>query len=156
MVALGQETGVHIISATIIELAFPNLVVNGYTITSPATPDYNCIAWAAEDIQAWWWPDQQLCYYWPPEIPRKETLEVFIMAYEALGYSVCEDPAYEINFEKIAIFADAAGKPTHAARQLHSGKWTSKLGNSEDIEHALGGISGSKYGVVAVIMKRPK
>lgn len=78
------------------------------------------------------------------------------MAYEALGYSVCKDPAYEINFEKIAIFADAAGKPTHAARQLHSGKWTSKLGNSEDIEHALGGISGSKYGVVAVIMKRPK
>jgi hypothetical protein len=156
MVALGQETGVHVISATNIELSFPNLIIDGYAITSPATPDYNCIAWAAEDNQAWWWPDQQLCYYWPTEIPRKEALEFFIMAYKTLGYSVCEDPAYENNFEKIAIFANSAGKPTHAARQLHSGKWTSKLGSSEDIEHALDGVSGSEYGSVAVIMKRPK
>ncbi len=70
-----------------IEKSFPNLSDYGYTITSPETVEHNCIAWAADDTTAWWWPDDQYQYYWPPEIPRKESIEVFIKAYESLGYS---------------------------------------------------------------------
>lgn len=40
-----------------IEKAFPNLQIRGYSITSPATPEYNCIAWAAGEAQSWWEPD---------------------------------------------------------------------------------------------------
>jgi len=37
-------------------------------------------------------------------------------------------------FEKIAIYA-AGGVPTHAAKQTSDGRWKSKLGGWEDIEH---------------------
>jgi hypothetical protein len=57
--------------------------------------------------------------------------------------------------EKVALFADPAGIPTHAARQLASGQWTSKLGQAEDIEHELRALEGEIYGVVALILKRP-
>lgn len=140
-----------------IEKSFPNLQRSGYSITSPATIDYNCIAWVADDTEIWWWPDPQYGYYWPSGILRTETIETFIEAFKLLGYTKCEDHKYENGFEKIAIFADSNGKPTHAARQLSSGKWTSKLGRAEDIEHhSLEGIEGSDYGSVTIILKRPE
>lgn len=46
-------------------------------------------------------------------------------------------------------------KPTHAARQLSSGHWTSKLGDCEDIEHfALDGVANKIYGAAVVFLKR--
>lgn len=140
-----------------IEKAFPNLRIGSYFITSPETSEYNCIAWAAWDSEAWWWPDAQHLYYWPPEIPRTETLEAFIKAFEIFDYRVCNSIAHEEGFEKVAIYIDTHGKPTHAARQLSSGNWTSKLGQLEDIEHVtLDNIAGQYYGSVGVIMKRQK
>jgi hypothetical protein len=44
--------------------------------------------------------------------------------------------------------------PTHAARQLPNGRWSSKLGKLEDIEHALDDICGSAYGSVVPVLKR--
>lgn len=61
----------------------------------------------------------------------------------------------EQGYEKVALYVDHDGKPTHAARQLPTGRWTSKLGKIEDIEHELEGIAGSVYGSVAKILKRP-
>jgi len=52
-----------------------------------------------------------------------------------LGYVPCADGSLETNFEKVAIYVNSDGEPTHAARQLRNGKWTSKLGNFEDITH---------------------
>jgi hypothetical protein len=46
------------------------------------------------------------------------------------------------------------GEPTHAARQLPNGKWTSKLGRWQDIEHELDGLVGEMYGTVKQILKR--
>jgi hypothetical protein len=61
---------------------------------------------------------------------------------------------WKLGFEKIAIYV-LDEKPQHAARQLPNGKWTSKLGQYEDIEHnALEGLEGSIYGYVACVMKR--
>jgi len=73
-----------------------------------------------------------------------------------LGYATCDSHAVESAFEKVAIFVDAGGEPTHAARQLPSGRWTSKLGTLEDIEHDLHALEDSRYGSVALIMKRPR
>lgn len=143
-------------SKDVIEKSFPKLLNAGYSITSPESVEYNCIAWAVGDTEAWWWPDPQHQYFWPPEIPRIEKPEAFVRAYEMLGYSVCNNAAYEEGYEKIAIYIDTNGKPTHTARQLDSGLWTSKLGSAEDIEHALDGLVGSTYGTIAIILKRSR
>lgn len=144
-------------SQQIIETFFPNLSQYYYSITSPATTEYNCIAWAACDITAWWWPDQFQMYFWPPNVPREETIAAFIKAYESQNYILCDSPDYEEGWDRIALYVDANGKPTHAARQLNNGSWTSKLGKLEDIEHStLDGLVGLQYGSVTVIMRRKK
>ena len=45
--------------------------------------------------------------------------------------------------------------PTHAARQFPGGRWTSKLGPAEDIEHELEELAGPLYGEVVLILRRP-
>lgn len=139
-----------------IERDFPSLAANGYKLTSPDSIDYNYVAWAAEDEENWWWPDSENIHYWPPDIPREETLEAFQQAFQTLAYKICQNNAFEEGFQKIAIYADSNKVPKHVARQLANGKWTSKLGQDEDIEHDnLQGLSGQPgYGKVSCIMKR--
>jgi len=134
---------------------FPSLTKQNHAITSPATSRYNCIAWAAWDSDRWWEPDTFGIYYWPPNVPREATLEAYALAYGTFGYGRCSDSDLEVGFEKVAIFADTSGTPTHATRQLPNGRWTSKCGQLEDIEHGLDGLAGDEYGHVAVILKRP-
>jgi len=94
-------------------------------------------------------------YYWPPGVQREQTLEAFFAAFQTKGYERCDDSSLEIGFEKLAIYATPDGTPTHAARQLPNGKWTSKLGDLEDIEHdALESISGPEYGSAVAYMVR--
>jgi hypothetical protein len=133
---------------------FPQLRSTGYTITSPATPAYNCIAWAAGVTDDWWWPDPMGVSAWPPGAPRAESVEAFLTAVESLGYSRCDDAALEPGFEKVALYA-LDGVPKHAARQLPNGRWTGKCGELEDIEHTLDGLVGAWYGTVVHILKRP-
>ena len=135
--------------------AFPSLESEGYSETSPAAPDYNCIAWAAGRTDVAWWPDPQGLGFWPENAPRTETLEAFYRAFEVIGYSACSDAALETGFEKIALYA-LGGRPKHAARQLPDGRWTSKLGKHIDIAHTLRGLEGPMYGQVDGFMKRPR
>lgn len=116
--------------------------------------DYNCVAWAADDTTRCWWPDAR--HYWPPGLPKEDTLDAMERGFELLGYTRCAEANFEPGFEKVAFFADADGRPKHAARQLPNGMWTSKLGGWEDIEHELHGLSGVHYGRVARLMKRPR
>lgn len=135
--------------------SFPNLQKTGYTLTSPITPTYNCIAWAAGNQAKWWWPDEQDQYYWPDGVPREETLQAFIQAYSTIGYLVCDDPSLIEGVEKISIYV-LLGLVTHASRQLPDGMWTSKLGEYVDLSHTFYGLDGSVYGSVAQIMERKK
>ncbi|HYK87625.1 MAG TPA: hypothetical protein VE398_02575 [Acidobacteriota bacterium] len=136
-----------------LEDVFPNLRTSGYTITSPRDPTYNCIAWAANEMDRWWWPNPS--YYWPNGVPRSETLEAFTQAYATLGFTPCEDATLEFEYEKIVIYVNSAGIPTHAARQLPNGRWTSKLGKFEDIEHTdTSGLDSPVYGSVAIVLRR--
>jgi len=57
----------------LIEENFPSLLSSGYDITSPATKEYNCIAWAAGDSEAWWWPNKDC--FWSSEIPQEENMK---------------------------------------------------------------------------------
>jgi hypothetical protein len=133
---------------------FPNLINCVFAITSPKSTSYNCFAWANGDNDCWWWPTD--FSYWPSRAPRKLTLDAFIKAYEAVGFQLCDNCDYEENYVKIAIFVDSNGRPAHAARQLDSKFWTSKLGDEEDIMHELYGLEGDEYGRVQQFLKRPQ
>ena len=64
-------------------------------------------------------------YYWPTEVPSAVTVQSFVDAFRILGYEICEDGQFEAGFEKVAIYADQNGEPTHMARQLDSGTFRS-------------------------------
>ena len=93
-------------------------------------------------------------YYWPPSAPRETALESFVKAFEALGYATCSTSDLEPRKEKVAIFAKPSGEPTHAARQLSNGRWTSKLGKNVDIEHELNGLTSRDYGSPVLFLER--
>lgn len=136
------------------ERYFPNLPPAGYAVTSPATRVYNCIAWAAGVSDDWWWPDPMRVSTWPAQARREETVAAFLEAFASLGYAPAADDSLEPGFEKVALYA-LAGVPKHAARQRATGRWSSKLGELEDIEHTLDGLVGSWYGTVVHVLKRP-
>jgi hypothetical protein len=137
--------------------AFPGLRTTPFQVTSPADPTYNCVAWAAGNPTEWWWPlaAPERRTFWPAAAPRHVTVDAFVAALVTVGYSVCTDASLQPGFEKVALFADENGVPTHAARQLPSGRWTSKLSQSEDIEHDLRALEGQVYGTAAVFLRRP-
>ena len=124
----------------------------GIRVTSPATKEYNCIAWAAEDEKRFWWP---LGGYWPPTAPRETSLEAFIKVFNNLGYEKCDNPDLESGYRKVTIYAKD-GIPTHAARQLNNGKWTSKLGKAEDVEHDGLMLPILSYGQPILFLRRKK
>jgi hypothetical protein len=71
-----------------------------------------------------------------------------------LGFEECADESSEPGFERVALYGSGLVY-THAARQLPSGKWTSKLGKAEDIEHdAPDDLAGGVYGEVVQFMRR--
>jgi hypothetical protein len=132
--------------------SFPNLNQNNFKITSPKSEEYNCIAWAYGVEDHWFWPNND--YYWPQNIKSEETVEAFIELFGSINYECCDSPLFENDYEKVAIYV-LNGIPTHAARQLQNGKWTSKLGVEKDIEHDnLDCLNGPAYGIATVIMKR--
>ena len=136
---------------------FSNIAANSYGITSPRDPFYNCIAWAANDIYKWWWPGKY--GYWPPTATKAETVDAFVSAFATLGFIQCANGDLIADVEKLALYVDQDGKPTHMARQLSSGKWTSKLGKWEDIEHdTVDSLTGDDpaYGRIAVFFQRER
>lgn len=141
----------------LIERSFPRLTQNGFALTSEQTPDYNCVAWAAGEKNRWWWPDALGVSYWPPGVTRSEDLFAFITAFEQLDYQPCKSGDREEGCEKIAVYvAPSSGVPIHLARQLENGRWTSKIGCIEDIEHDLEDLCGEQYGHIGAFMKRKR
>jgi len=97
--------------------------------------------------------------YWPANVSREVSMEAFVNAYEAIGYKLCLNGSLQSGVEKIAVFGiknpDGSTTPTHAALQLESGGWTSKLGPFEDIIHPeVDAVNGPVYGKVVLYMSR--
>ena len=76
-----------------------------------------------------------------------------MQAFAMLGFAPCGDGTMQSGFDKIALYATWAG-PTHAARQLPNGLWTSKLGPDADIEHTLEGLNTPMYGAAVGFFSR--
>jgi hypothetical protein len=131
---------------------FPRLTPDNYRVVSSPTANYNCIAWSAGDTSHWWQPG----VFWPTDAASEDcNVPALQRAFNELGYTECPHGELEPRFEKVALFGDGMFY-THAARQLPDGKWTSKLGRAQDIEHDTPeDVAGGIYGSVAVFMKRP-
>ena len=136
---------------------FPRLQQTSFEITSPRDGAYNCVAWAAGDVQRWWWPGEVMFTFWPAGVVREQSISSFVVAFGTLGYEPAISADHDPGFEKVAIFALPDGTPTHMARQMENGSWTSKLGSLEDISHVdVSGVSGSDYGEVVTVLQRPR
>jgi hypothetical protein len=83
---------------------FPRLTEQNHRITSPATAEYNCIAWAANDVDHWWEPG----VFWPLAAAVGNygigTLE---QAFRSLHFEECDDARLEPGFEKVALYGDS-------------------------------------------------
>lgn len=139
-----------------LEQLFPRIAADGYQVTSPRDSSYNCVAWAVGDTSHFWYDVKVRGYYWPPGAGSADTLEGWKRVFIIHGYSETDSASLEPGLEKVAIFVNADGAPSHVARQTGTGAWTSKLGKSHDIEHtSLESLEGDEYGEVKVVMQRP-
>ena len=139
----------------------PRLTNESCVLTSPKNNGHNCIAWAAGDDTRWWWPvPLRGINYWPRGVAREETLEAFIAAFATRGFAPCSDGSPQNGIEQVALFAKRVGTalvPTHAARQLETGQWTSKMGTLEDITHfTVDAVGGPVYGETVQFLSRPR
>ena len=67
---------------------FPRLTDQNHRITSPATPDYTCIAWSVRDVEHWWQPG----VHWPiATINDDYGIGILEQAFLSLGFEDCED-----------------------------------------------------------------
>jgi len=127
---------------------FPNLKKGeNFTFTSLQTEDYNCVAWACDVDDEW------IQFY----EERKLVINVdrYIQHFSNLGYTITENRALVAGVQKIAIYKDNEGNFKHVAKQLPSGKWTSKLGDWEDIEHdSPEALLGRSYGTQLIFMEK--
>lgn len=147
-----------------LEAKLPHLRGTSFAITSPETPRYNCFAWAADDDQHWWEPPNPLydlldpvpTRYWPDGALAELTVDGLMSAFATRGYVECASPALEDGFEKVAIYVSrVTGLPAHAARQLVTGDWTSKIGDWEDIVHpTIDSVECPDYGRARRFMRR--
>ena len=159
---VGARAGIHPVTKKLRRL-FPKLFGGRYGVTSDRTKRYNCIAWALGHDDAWWEasPDG----YWPEGVRGDGTVEAVIELFQSFGFTCTSigDVSPEKGVLKVAIYGDAEGY-THVARQLPNGRWTSKIGKLQDIEHdtpdaltsAIGRIGtddDQAYGSVVQIMR---
>jgi hypothetical protein len=149
-----------------LEATLAHLRDEKYEITSPETPLYNCFAWAADDDQHWWEPPNPLydlldpvpTRFWPKGALLELTVAGLVSAFATRHYSECDTGDLEPGFEKVAIYVNPATEvPTHAARQLETGAWTSKIGAWEDVTHStLQGVECPDYGRAVRFLRRPR
>ena len=140
---------------------FPGLTDDpDFQITSDASPQYNCIAWAYKYNDRWMQYGASclldgVVYWWPEGVENSPYIDAYINAFKLKGYEICNNWQHENDYEKIALYINEQQECTHAAREKRNGKWTSKLGEANDISHNNPySIEGVCYGKVACVMKR--
>ena len=144
-------------------LWLPGLELSPFEITSPKATAYNCIAWALGNADTWWDPDEHADEaYWPADIDRDAGIETLKAVFARAGFVECDQEDLQERIEKLALYGEGA-EFTHVARQLPSGRWTSKLGEDCDIEHELDALVSPpgrsnvwRYGRVVAFMERPR
>jgi hypothetical protein len=139
---------------------FPNLSYTNSNKTSEATDTYNCLAWAIGINNKYLWPNS---IYWPNDdlngppnkITFKTYFEKYLKYFEVTNKDHVSYKTVIPGYQKIAIYIDNDNLPSHFARQLPNGMWTSKLGDNIDITHnTLEVLEGPVYGKVGIIMAK--
>lgn len=149
--------------------AFPELALDkGFEIIDGPSPNYNCIAWAANVKDAWYTnlpKDKRptyglngVKYDWPHNADDEFSIQALTQIFTSLGYTPCEDGSYLEGYKKV-VFYQKNGRATHAARQFTYGKykgmWTSKLGQAHCIVHSTPeAIISEAYGAPVFFMKK--
>jgi hypothetical protein len=145
-------------ATALIDDRFPKLASSGYGITSAATESYNCVAWVLRDIAQWWAPDLSGAA-WMSGANGETEIEAYIALFSFHGFERCDDDELVESVEKIAIYGDDEFFD-HVAFQLPDGRWSSKLGELNDIKHdTLDGLAGSgyfEYSEMIQFMQRPR
>jgi hypothetical protein len=136
---------------------FPNATSETLIETSPATNDYNCIAWTLGKTNAWY--DSTPGYTWPWSHRDRmfaSAITSIVELYRREGFLECQSLELEPGFEKVAIYS-TEGRFKHAALQLVNGEWTSKMGPFEDVQHATAEtLIGPELETIARVMKRER
>lgn len=92
--------------------------------------------------------------YWPIDCVGLDTLEAFERLFQHFELEEIVSPEFEDGRIKLALYT-MKHVPTHMARQLQDGTWTSKLGGLIDLRHELDELEGPVYGTVAKILQHP-
>jgi len=111
---------------------WPRLRKTFYQVIAEADPRYNCFAWSVGKTDIILDPMRD----WPDDVKREYTLVAFISCFNFYGFQCCDNGDLEMGVEKVVIYG-RGDLPLHAARQMDSGLWTSKIGSLELIEHHL-------------------
>ena len=140
--------------AQLLITAFPNLPSEDFEIVGQPSDRYNCIAYAAGDAGKRWDPNGN--YYWPPWATRTDRTESLVEVFAGLGFEQCYDGQAEDGYQKVALY-EVQGEAKHAAVQIPSGRWRSKMGNGPVIEHrSPESLSEGPYGSATIYMRRPE
>jgi hypothetical protein len=133
--------------------AFPHLG-REYEVLGPATKVYNCIAWAIGITNKW---------VWPARPGKTATVADFDDLYGRYGYRRVKGLNFDLhpNYHKLVLYAkrgkNGNWEPTHGARQLSDGSWSSKLGQLPLIRHLEpDDLDGNSYGVPIAVYVRPR
>lgn len=136
------------------------------TVSSESNSAYNCVAWALGIRDQWWEPHAQGSIrqgqgYWPDGAAHNRDPQTLRQIFRQQGFADCENGDPEPNVVKIALYrtlgTDGNYKWTHVARQLRTGSWTSKLGNSYEVTHRKpDDLDGHLYGDVYAYMAKPR
>ena len=137
---------------TWLNVSFPNLRNEEFTVVDPPSDLYNCIAYAAGNTSQWW--DHTARQYWPPYATRSKRIESLQEVFAGLGFEECDDGSFGPGYQKIALYEDQ-GTWEHAAIQISNGAWHSKMGEGPVIEHrSPESLSDGPYGNPTVYMRR--
>lgn len=136
----------------------PRLTGENCVAHSDPTEDYNCLAFAAGQVQCWWEPyiipPMRPGIYWPAGVTPDNTVEAWCEALATVGFAVCGDTSHDSELVKVVVYR-SGDTATHAARQLRDGRWVSKLGDEADVIHLRPeDVGGGIYGEVACVLAR--
>lgn len=112
---------------------FPKIKDN-FKLLTKADKSYNCIGWACGDTKRFWWPEEDS--FWPRDVQREATVDAFDELFlDHLQGQETIDENFEDGYQKLALYTEGEHEPTHLARLMPDGTWTSKLGKDPIIEH---------------------
>ncbi|MEZ4858537.1 MAG: hypothetical protein R2781_06975 [Flavobacteriaceae bacterium] len=147
---------------------FPLLMEDSNFEIVDSSPNYNCIAWAANVTDMWW--DKLpinlrpairfdgVKVDWPFNAPDEFSTKALLHIFTSLKFEVCSNGDYEAGFKKVVIY-EKNGAATHMARQLtngiNKGIWSSKLGSSYRVLHSTPeNLISIHYGEPKIYLKK--